>query len=100
RANGDPIRVWGELVTPNFFDVLRVRPALGRGFTAADAPASEREPVAVLSHSCWLRIFSGDPSIVGRPVTLNGRNFTIVGVAPDGFRGSVAGLALDVFVPI
>jgi putative ABC transport system permease protein len=100
RAGGDPVRVWGELVTPNFFDVLRIRPAVGRGFTAADASAPEREPVAVLSHGAWQRLFAGDPAVVGRSVTLNGRVFMIVGVGPAGFRGSLAGLALDVFVPI
>src|SRR5262249_3741159 len=94
------VRVWGELVTPNFFDVLRVRPPLGRGFVAADAAAPEREPVAVLSDDCWRRLFGADLSIVGRAITLNGRGFTIVGVAPPGFHGSVGGLALDVFVPI
>ena len=100
RAEGEPVRVWGEIVTSNFFDVLRVRPVLGRGFLPADDSTPDREPVAVISHSLWQRIFHGDPSVVGRAVTLNSRSFTIVGISPPGFSGSAAGLALDVFVPI
>ena len=100
RTTGEPVRVWGELVTPNFFDVLRVPMALGRGFAAADAGAPGREPVAVVSYSCWTRAFGSDPAIVGRTVALNGHAFTVVGVTAPGFRGSLAGLAFDVFVPI
>jgi predicted permease len=100
RAGGEPIRVWGELVTPNFFDVLGVPIANGRGFLPSDAAAPGREPVAVLSDGCWRRVFGADPSAIGRAITLNGRAFTVVGVAPEGFRGSVAALSLDVFVPI
>ena len=100
RAEGEPVRVWGELVTSNFFDVLRVRPILGRGFLPADDSTLEKEAVTVLSYSLWQRIFHGDPSIVGRSVTLNSRSFTVVGIAPAGFSGSAAGMALGVFVPI
>ena len=100
RTDGEPRRAWGELVSPNFFDVLGVRPVLGRGFVAADASAPGKEPVAVISYSCWQRAFNHDPHVVGRTLTLNGRAFTIVGVTPEGFRGSLAGLSLEVFVPI
>ncbi|HVL67781.1 MAG TPA: ABC transporter permease [Vicinamibacterales bacterium] len=96
RGDGEPRRVWGELVTPNFFDVLRVEPALGRRFVEADHTAE----VVVLSHGAWQRHFGGDPSIVGRLITLNARPFTVIGVTPEGFRGSVLGLSLDVFVPV
>ncbi|HEU4690529.1 MAG TPA: ABC transporter permease, partial [Vicinamibacterales bacterium] len=100
RAGGDPIRVWGEIVTPNFFDVLRIRPALGRTFLPSDGDTPGREPVVVLGHSLWQRTFNGDPGVVGRALTLNGHPFTIVGVAPEGFTGSVVGLTLDLYVPI
>jgi macrolide transport system ATP-binding/permease protein len=100
RADGEPTRVWGELVTPNFFTVLRVSPVLGRTFVPSDSAAIGREPVAVISHALWRRLFNADPGVVGRAVTLNGQAFTVVGVAQEGFRGSLVGLTLDVFVPI
>jgi predicted permease len=100
RAGRDPIRVWGEIVTPNFFDVLRIQPALGRTFLPSDGATPGREPVVVIGHTLWQRTFNGDPDIVGRSVTLNGHPFTIVGVAPEGFTGSVVGLTLDLYVPI
>jgi macrolide transport system ATP-binding/permease protein len=100
RGDGEPRRVWGQLVTANFFDVLRVRPHLGRGFIASDTAAIDSAPVAVLSHDTWTRLFNADPGIVGRTITLNARPFTVVGIAPDGFRGTMVGLGLDVFVPI
>jgi predicted permease len=100
RAGQEPVRVWGQLVTTNFFDVLRVPVALGRNFGPADAAAPGKEPVAILTHGAWQRHFDSDPSILGRPLTLNGRAFTVIGVTAEGFRGSVAALSLDVFVPI
>lgn len=100
RGDGEPHRIWGQLVTPNFFDVLRVSPMLGRGFTESADATPGGEPVVVLSHGVWQRQFGADPSIVGRSITLNARPFTVIGVAPPRFRGSVAGLSMDVFVPL
>lgn len=100
RGDGEPHRIWGQLVTSNFFDVLRVRPILGRTFISSDDRAPGGEAVVVLSYAAWQRHFGGDPEIVGRTVTLNARPFTVVGVAPEGFRGTVVGLSLDLFVPI
>ena len=99
-GGGEPIRVFGELVSANFFDFFGVRPALGRGFRPDEGVVPDRDAVAVISHDLWQRAFAGDPAAVGRAVTLNGRSFTIVGVAPPDFRGSVAAVALDVFVPV
>src|SRR5687767_145223 len=78
--------VWGEMVTEDFFSVLDMRPAAGRFFTAADAPRGANAFV-VLSHESWLKRFGADPAIYGKTVRLNGRLFTITGVAPPGFRG-------------
>ena len=100
RTDGDPVRVWGELVTPNFFDVLRVRPVIGRTFLPGDAAAPGREPVVVLTHRLWRRTFNGDPGVLGRTVSLNGQPFTVIGVAEEGFQGTLVGVSLDVFVPI
>ena len=100
RGVGEPRRVWGQMVSPNFFDVLRVRPQLGRGFTEAEGSTPDKEAVVVLSHDAWQEHFAGDAGIVGRAITLNGRAFTVIGVAPPGFRGTMVGLTLDVFVPL
>jgi predicted permease len=100
RTAGEPLHVFGELVTANFFDVLGVRPALGRTFRADEGETPGREPVVVASHGFWMRALGGDPSAVGRPLVLNGQPLTVIGVTPPGFQGSVAGLALDLFVPM
>ena len=100
RTDGEPMRVFGQLVTPNFFDLLGVTPALGRGFRDDEGQTPGRDPVAVISHALWTRAFGADRSVVGRTITINGTAFTVIGVAPREFRGSVAGLALDAYVPI
>ena len=84
--NGAADMVWGEMVTENFFSVIGMRPALGRFFTAADAPQGANA-FAVLSYLSWRRRFHGDSSVIGRVVRINGAEFTITGVAAPGFRG-------------
>jgi predicted permease len=81
-------RVWGYLATGNYFDVLGVKPALGRFFTPDDDRAPGAHPVAVITYDCWQKRFAGDPQTIGKTVIVNGRNFTIIGVAPQGFYGS------------
>ncbi|HYT66179.1 MAG TPA: ABC transporter permease [Vicinamibacterales bacterium] len=100
RADSEPIRVFGELVSANFFDFFGVRPVLGRGFRADEGLVADRDAVAVISHDLWVRAFAADPSTVGRCVMLNGRSFTIVGIAPADFHGSVAAVVLDIYVPV
>ena len=83
-ANG-PDRVVNAAVSWDTFELLRVAPALGRGFRAEeDAPG--KADVIVLSHGMWQRRFGGDAGVLGRSITLNGAPFTIVGVMPPGFR--------------
>jgi predicted permease len=77
----------GTLVTGNFFQMLGVEAALGRTLVPADDERHAGRPVMVLSHRGWRRLFAGDPSIVGRPVVLNGLPYEIIGVTPEGFRG-------------
>jgi putative ABC transport system permease protein len=80
-----PERVDGMRVSWGYFDMLGVRPVLGRGFAGADdRPGAPR--VAVLSHGLWQRRFGGDPRIVGRSLTVDGEPCTVVGVMPLGFR--------------
>ena len=100
RGDTEPIRVWGQMVTPNFFDVLRVRPILGRGFVEAEGASIDKEGVVVLAYSAWQRYFAGDPGIIGRSIVLNARPFSVIGVAPEGFHGTMGGLSLDVYVPL
>jgi predicted permease len=82
-GGGEPERVWGEAVTVDFFNVALLRMMRGRGFMSSD----ENQPVVVLSAELLHRRFQDDPAIVGKTVTLSGRTFTVVGVAPVGFHG-------------
>src|SRR4051794_36431479 len=86
-GNEEAQPAWGQLVTANYFDVLRVRLPLGRGFLPAEDTGEGKHPVAVLSYRYWQKRFSGDPGVIGRVVRLNGQPFTIVGVTPQGFLG-------------
>ena len=101
RTNGgDPQRTFGQLVSGNFFSALGVRPALGRAFLPEEDTTPNGHPVVVISDSFWQRRFGGDPSIVGRTVTLNGIAYTVIGVAPPEFRGTEPYLNLDLWVPM
>ena len=92
--------VWGMLASASYFDVLRVRPVLGRGFLPADDSVAGREPVAVIGHALWQRRFGGEPGVLGRRIWLNGREVTVVGVAPPDFKGTISGLVFDVWTPV
>jgi len=81
-------RVWGYEVTGNYFDVLGVNTILGRTISLDDDRVAGASPIAVMSYKCWQQRFGGDQSIIGKDVIVNGRNFTIVGVAPRGFSGT------------
>jgi putative ABC transport system permease protein len=84
-AAKEPEQVQMAITSASFFDVLDVRPALGRAFRPnEDAPASP--PVVVIAHSLWQRRFGGDPAVVGGSLVLDGRSYEIVGVMPAGFR--------------
>jgi len=91
--------VWGELVTENYFSVIGMRPAVGRFFTAVDAPQGANA-FAVLSYQSWRQRFHGDSSVIGRVVRINGAEFTITGVAAPGFRGMrTFGFWPEIWVP-
>ena len=81
----EPERLQGAITTAGFFTLLRVSPALGRTFLAADEQPGH-EQVAMLSHALWQRRFQSDPGIVGRSIALDGKTFDVVGVMPAGFR--------------
>ena len=98
---GNTRRAWAELVSANYFEVLQVKPALGRGFRSeegADAPGAF--PLAVISYQMWQTDFRGDPRVLGQTIRLNRHDLTIIGVAPKEFRGSLEGVVFDVWAPI
>jgi predicted permease len=97
---GTSERVWGYLVSGNYFDVLGVHPVMGRWFTPEEDRTPGSYPVAVMSYGCWQRKFAADPNIVGKSVSLNGRSFTVIGVAPKGFNGTEVAYAPELFVPM
>jgi predicted permease len=95
-GHGEPERVWGQATTSNFFNVAQIRMSLGRGFLASEEPL----PVIVLSHRLWQRRFASDPGILGKSIPLSGHTFTVVGVAPRGFRGLDLILDPEFWVPL
>jgi putative ABC transport system permease protein len=97
-GGGDPELVIGQMVTPDFFRVLGVAPALGRPF-AADEFTPGRENVVILSHALWRRRFGGQMSAIGSTVTINGKPWTIAGVMPPAFEYPAPRYALWVPLP-
>ena len=84
RQTGDPVRVSGLAVTPEFFDVLGVQPAIGRAFAAADEQHGAA-PVMVLSDAMWRKRFGADPAVMGRSIRLDDTAFTVIGIMPERF---------------
>jgi putative ABC transport system permease protein len=100
-GSGKPERIYAVLTSANYFDVLGVRPILGRGFVPAEErPVEGSAPVAVISYELWQSHFGGDRSIVGRRIQINQYPYTIVGVAPSGFHGCMPGLRGDIWIPL
>src|SRR6266508_3134455 len=97
--NGNNDRVWGNLVSGNYFDVLGVKPALGRTFLPEEDKTRLSHPVVVISHSLWQTRFGGDLSIVDNDVLINGRKFKVVGVTPAGFKGTEVIYTPEIYVP-
>ena len=99
-GKGKPERVWGMVASANYFEVLGVRPILGRGFLPVEEENPGGAPVAVVSYRLWQTHFAGNPGIVGQKVEINQHSYTIVGVAPAVFQGSQTGVRTDIWVPI
>ncbi len=85
-GDGEPEQVWRVFVTPNLFPVLGVRPAVGRTFVPEEGLPGSHPRVLLLSHSLWMRRFSGDPSVVGKSYDLGGTAYTVIGVMPAEFE--------------
>lgn len=99
-GEGQTERANGELVSGNYFNVLGVRPVLGRVFTDEDDRVPGGEPVVVLSHGYWTRHFGADAGILNKTLIVNGNVMTVVGVARAGFSGVQVGQLPDIFIPI
>jgi predicted permease len=98
-ANGTSERVIGTLVSGNYFSVLGTNAALGRFFRDDEDQVPGERPVVVLSHALWTRRFNSDPTILDRPLILNNREFSVVGVAEPGFQGSSM-IGTDLWAPM
>ena len=99
RGKDGAERIYGEMVSTNYFNVLGTPPHIGRLFTSDDSEQPAATPLAVLSHRFWMRRFNGDPAIVGQTLVLNGRPFMVIGVTPEGFHGTTV-LTSDLWVPV
>ena len=92
-------RVFGVLVSQNYFSALDVQPVVGRAFQPSDLAADGREPVVVISYGVWQTRFKGTPDVVGQTLRVNGQPLTVIGVTPDVFQGTTLGLNFDVWMP-
>lgn len=100
RSDEPPERVWGILATENYFDVLGVHAAMGRTFHEEPNQGLNSDPYIVFGHGLWARRFGSDPNVVGRTVHINGQPFTVIGVMPRNFYGTIAGINAEYFVPM
>jgi putative ABC transport system permease protein len=89
----------GELVSGNYFDVLGAQPALGRAFLPEEDRTPGTHPVVIVSHGFWQNQLGGDPQLVGKSIRLNNQQYTVIGVAPAGFRGANAPFGTAVWLP-
>ena len=87
-GKGKPERIWGMVASANYFDVLGVRPMLGRGFLPAEDVKPGGAPVAVISYRLWQTHFGANPGIVGQTIEINQHRYTIVGVTPASFKAA------------
>ena len=92
--------IWGQVVSANYFDVVQIKPLMGRAFMAEEDKTLGASPVVVLGHSFWQRRLGSDPNIVGKTVQMNNRAYQVIGVAPQGFTGTKFALMMDFWVPI
>jgi len=98
---GDKVEwIYGQITTANFFDALGVKPWLGRTFLPDEDQKPGGNPVLVLSHGFWQRRFARDSNLIGKTVELNRHAFTVIGVVPPNFPGTMSGLKCDFWAPV
>ncbi|HUK31599.1 MAG TPA: ABC transporter permease [Candidatus Acidoferrum sp.] len=100
RAEGQSDRVFANYITSNFFATLGLKPAMGTFIFPGESDKSSAIPVAILSYPYWQRRFAGDPGIVGKTITVNGKACTVIGISPKGFFGPYTPAEIGVFLPI
>jgi predicted permease len=98
--DGNNERIWGYLVSGNYFDVLGIEAAKGRTFLPEEDQTPLSHPVAVISYGCWQRRFGADPSVIGKDIILNGHTFNVVGITPEGFNGTEIAYTPEIWVPM
>src|SRR5918993_1532594 len=92
--------ITGETITPNYFSLLGIPIPLGRAFREDENLTPNAAPVIIVSHGLWQRSLGGDPSVIGTTVKISGFEYTIVGVAPRQFTGTIPGIPADFWVPL
>src|SRR5258708_5754126 len=97
---GKPERVRGAIVSGNYFSDLGVKALIGRTFLPEEDRTPNANPVVVIGFGLWQRHFGTDPNVIGRSITLNEHDFSIIGVAPKEFGSTYAGAAIDVWTPV
>ena len=95
-----PERIYGALTTANYFDLLGVRPILGRTFLPEEGTPRGGTAVIVIGYAVWQNHFAGDPQIVGKTIQINRHPYTVIGVAPRDFTGCKTGLRTDLWIPL
>ena len=93
-------RLYGAFVSGTYFDLIGVPAAHGRTLSVDEDRVPNGSPVAVISDGLWHRRFAGDPAMVGKTILINGHSFTVVGILPQTFQGTMVGIALDVWIPV
>lgn len=99
RSGGNNERIWGYEVSGNYFDVLGVKPILGRTFVPDEDKTRLTHPVVVLSYDSWQHRFGADAGIVGKDIILNNHQFSVIGITPPGFKGTEQVYEPELFVP-
>jgi predicted permease len=98
RVGAETQAVLDDVVSPNYFSVLGIEAQLGRFFSAESRPDDELD--VVISDSLWRRVFNADPSLVGKQIWLTNRAYTVLAIAPQGFRGLGRGVPTDLWLPV
>ena len=99
-VNGQSQPMWSCYVTGDFFDLLGLKPALGRLILPSEGTVAGADPVVVLSHAYWQSRFNGDPGVIGKQASINGVPVTIIGVTPAGFHGLVSVMDFQGYIPL
>ncbi|HSE19724.1 MAG TPA: ABC transporter permease [Pyrinomonadaceae bacterium] len=96
---GNNERIWGYEVSGNYFDVLKVKAIHGRTFLPEEDQTKNSHPVIVVGYDCWQRRFAGDPGLVGKDVLINNHQFKVIGIAPEGFKGTEFVYSPEIWLP-